>query len=78
MLNAKAKAEAMLTPVTAKLGLVQKLSESSSFDYPSPRAMPMMLMAKAANVESDSGSVEAYSAGTVEITVNVQASFSIL
>jgi uncharacterized protein len=78
VLNAKAKAETMLIPVTAKLGLVHRLSESSSFDYPSPRAMPMMLMAKAANAESDSGSVEAYSAGTVEITVNVQASFNIL
>lgn len=73
-----AKAEAMLIPVTAKLGLVHRLSESSSFDYPSPRATPMMLIAKAANAESDSGSVEAYSAGTVEITVNVQASFNIL
>jgi uncharacterized protein len=78
VLNAKAKAEAMLIPVAAQLGVVQRLSESSSFDYPVPRAMPMMLMAKAANAESDSGSVEAYSAGTVEITVNVQASFNIL
>jgi hypothetical protein len=40
--------------------------------------MPMMLMAKAANAESDNGSIEAYSAGMVEITVNVQASFNIL
>jgi len=76
-LNAKLKAEAMLSPLNSKIVHVQRLSEESNFSYPSPRPYGLMAMAKASSLESDSVSNEAYSSGVIEIVVNVDASFLI-
>jgi len=77
VLNAKNKAETMLLAANAKLGSVQRIMEGNSCDS-LPRPMPVMMMAtKARDMDSNESSSEAYSAGTVEMTVNVQAVFNI-
>lgn len=76
--NAKDKAEAMLVSTNAKLGTVQRLIETSSSDS-FPRPMPLVMMAaKAREMDAGENNSEAYSAGTIEMTVNVQAAFNII
>ena len=76
-LNAKLKAEAMLSPLNSKIVHVHRLAEEANFNYPSPRPYGLMSMAKAAHAESDSVSNEAYASGLIEIVVTVDASFLI-
>lgn len=74
---ARAKARLLATTLDAQLGPVHRIDEQS-FDFRSPS--PRTSMVKMATVESrqPSGEPEAYSAGEIEVSAQVQVVFNLL